>query len=74
MVDTDDVLAGRISVYDVMDVIREEADQLLGPTGLFETEDMFVPVLFSVRRRALLYEVCIAPHRSFCVVLTRRLI
>lgn len=45
---------GRITVDDVMDLIREEADhQFLGHAGLSEGEDMFAPVLLSARRRAL---------------------
>jgi magnesium transporter len=54
VVDDDGRLLGRITVDDVMDVIREEADhQFLGQAGLSETEDMFAPVLLSARRRAL---------------------
>ncbi|MTW20246.1 magnesium transporter [Allochromatium palmeri] len=54
VVDEDGNLLGRITVDDVMDVIREEADhQFLGQAGLSETEDMFAPVLLSARRRAL---------------------
>ena len=45
---------GRITVDDVMDVIRDEADhQFLGHAGLSEGEDMFAPVLLSARRRAV---------------------
>ena len=45
---------GRITVDDVMDVIREEAEhQFMGQAGLSETDDMFAPVLLSARRRAL---------------------
>jgi magnesium transporter len=45
---------GRITVDDVVDVIREEADhQFLGHAGLSEGEDMFAPVLLSARRRAV---------------------
>lgn len=54
VVDEDGNLLGRITVDDVMDVIREEADhQFLGQAGLSETEDMFAPVILSARRRAL---------------------
>ena len=54
VVDDDGNLLGRITVDDVLDVIREEADhQFLGQAGLSETEDMFAPVLLSARRRAL---------------------
>lgn len=54
VVDDEGRLLGRITVDDVMDVIREEAEhQFLGQAGLSETEDMFAPVLLSARRRAL---------------------
>lgn len=54
VVDETGSLLGRITVDDVMDVIREEADhQFLGQAGLSETDDMFAPVLLSARRRAL---------------------
>lgn len=52
--DEDGRLLGRITVDDVVDVIREEAEhQLMGQAGLSETDDMFAPVLLSARRRAL---------------------
>ena len=54
VIDDEGKLLGRITVDDVMDVIREEADhQFMGQAGLSETEDMFAPVLLSARRRAL---------------------
>jgi len=54
VVDEDGRVLGRITVDDVMDVIREEAEhQLMGQAGLSETDDMFAPVLLSARRRAL---------------------
>ncbi|EXJ16391.1 magnesium transporter [Imhoffiella purpurea] len=54
VIDEDGGLLGRITVDDVMDVIREEAEhQFMGQAGLSETEDMFAPVLLSARRRAL---------------------
>ena len=47
-------LLGRITVDDVIDVIREEGEhQFMGRAGLSEEEDMFAPVLASARRRAL---------------------
>ena len=52
--DEDGRVLGRITVDDVVDVIREEAEhQLMGQAGLSETDDMFAPVLLSARRRAL---------------------
>jgi magnesium transporter len=52
--DAEGRVLGRITVDDVMDVIRDEADhQFLGHAGLSEGEDMFAPVLLSARRRAV---------------------
>jgi magnesium transporter len=47
-------LVGRITVDDVVDVIRGESEQtLMNLAGMDEDEDMFAPVLLSARRRAL---------------------
>jgi magnesium transporter len=47
-------LIGRITIDDVVDVIRAEAQhQLMNMAGLNEEEDLFAPVLPSARRRAL---------------------
>jgi magnesium transporter len=47
-------LLGRITIDDVVDVIREEADHsVLSMAGLDEDEDMFAGVLTSARRRAV---------------------
>lgn len=54
VIDEDGRLLGRITVDDVVDVIREEGEhQFMGHAGLSEDEDMFAPVLTSTRRRAL---------------------
>ncbi len=54
VVDDAGVLLGRITIDDVVDVIREQADHsLLGMAGLDEDEDMFAPVVASTRRRAV---------------------
>ncbi|MEA3638808.1 MAG: magnesium transporter [Lamprobacter sp.] len=54
VIDPEGRVLGRITVDDVMDVIREEAEhQFLGQAGLSEGEDMFAPVLLSARRRAV---------------------
>lgn len=54
VVDEDGQVLGRITVDDVMDLIREEAEhQFMGHAGLSEDADMFAPVLLSARRRAL---------------------
>jgi magnesium transporter len=47
-------LIGRITVDDVVDVIREQAEHsVMSMAGLSEDEDMFAPVRVSARRRAL---------------------
>ncbi|MCB1844575.1 MAG: magnesium transporter [Halioglobus sp.] len=47
-------VVGRITIDDVVDVIREEAEHsLMGAAGLDEEDDMFAPVAKSARRRAL---------------------
>lgn len=54
VVDEQDRLVGRITVDDVVDVIREEADHsLMAPAGLRDDEDMFAPVGKSARNRAV---------------------
>ena len=52
--DADDRVVGRITVDDVVDVIRDEAEHsLMGAAGLDEEDDMFAPAVRSARRRAL---------------------
>ena len=47
-------LIGRITVDDVVDVIRDEGDHsIMGKAGLSEEEDMFSPVLVTSRRRGI---------------------
>ena len=47
-------LLGRITIDDVVDVIREAADRaLLQSAGLNQDEDLFAPVIASARRRGL---------------------
>ncbi len=54
VVDDNNRLLGRITVDDVVDVIREQADrQVMAPAGLSEEEDIFAPVARSSRRRAV---------------------
>lgn len=54
VVDKEGKLLGRITVDDVVDVIREEGEHhFMGQAGLSEDEDMFAPVMVSARRRAL---------------------
>ena len=54
VVDSDNRLLGRITIDDIVDVIRDEADHsLLSMAGLNEEDDMFAPVMRSTRRRAV---------------------
>jgi magnesium transporter len=54
VLDDADRLLGRITIDDVVDVIREQADHIiLNSAGLDEAEDLFAPVVPSARRRAV---------------------
>lgn len=54
VVDANNVLLGRITIDDVVDIIREQAEhQALGAAGLDEDEDLFSPVWRATRRRML---------------------
>lgn len=54
VVDGDFRVLGRITVDDVVDVIRDEAEHsLMSAAGLDEEDDMFAPVVKSAGRRAL---------------------
>lgn len=54
VIDEQEHLIGRITVDDVVDVIREEAEHsIMSAAGLDEEDDMFAPVLVSAKRRAI---------------------
>jgi magnesium transporter len=54
VVDDQNQLVGRITIDDIVDVIRDEAEHsIMGAAGLDEEDDMFAPVVRSARRRAL---------------------
>jgi len=54
VVDEEGKLLGRITIDDVVDVIRDKADHdFMGMAGLNEEEDIFAPVIASSRRRAV---------------------
>ena len=54
VVDSDNRLLGRITIDDVVDIIREEAQHsMLSMAGLEDDEDTFAPVLKSTRRRSV---------------------
>ena len=54
VVDKNNILLGRITIDDVVDVIREESESaVLNMAGLTDEEDIFAPILPSTRRRAI---------------------
>ncbi len=54
VVDENGMLLGRITIDDVVDVIRDEAEHsLMSMAGLSEEDDMFAPVVTSSRRRTV---------------------
>jgi magnesium transporter len=54
VVDADSKLVGRITIDDVVDVIRDNAEHsLMSMAGLDEEDDSFAPILKTARRRAL---------------------
>ena len=54
VVDRDGILLGRITIDDVVDVIREEADDsVLNMAGLNKDDDIFAPIFQSTKRRSL---------------------
>lgn len=54
VVDSHNHLIGRITIDDVVDVIRDEAERsMLNMAGLDEDDDMFSPVFRSTKRRAV---------------------
>ena len=54
VVDDNNTLIGRITVDDIVDVIRDESEQtVMRMAGLDEEDDMFAPVVISSKRRAI---------------------
>ena len=54
VVDDNNILLGRITIDDVVDIIRSQAEhQALGAAGLNEDEDLFSPVPRATKRRLL---------------------
>lgn len=54
VIDTNATVVGRITIDDVVDVIREDADHsLMSMAGLDEEEDTFAPVMRTAPRRAV---------------------
>lgn len=54
VIDDDGKLLGRITIDDVVDVIRDEAEHsIMSMAGLDEEDDIFAPVVVSSRRRGI---------------------
>ncbi len=54
VVDDNQVLLGRITIDDVVDVIREDAQHsIMSMAGLNEEEDIFAPIFTATRRRSV---------------------
>ena len=54
VIDHEGILLGRITIDDVVDVIREEADEsVLNMAGLKKDDDIFAPIIQSTKRRTL---------------------
>jgi magnesium transporter len=61
VVDENNILLGRITIDDVVDIIREQAEhQALSAAGLDEDEDLFSPVWRAMRRRLIWLSVNLA--------------
>ncbi len=61
VVNENNVLLGRITIDDVVDIIREQAEhQALGAAGLDEDEDLFSPVWRAMRRRLIWLSINLA--------------
>ncbi|MCP4046530.1 MAG: magnesium transporter [Gammaproteobacteria bacterium] len=70
VVDEIGLLLGRITIDDVVDVIREEGEHMvLTAAGLDEEDDMFAPVMHSARRRWLWLGVNLVTALMAAVVL-----
>jgi magnesium transporter len=54
VVDSNNILLGRITIDDVVDIIREKAEhQAMGAAGLDEEVDLFAPIARTTRSRAI---------------------
>ena len=54
VVDNNNILLGRITIDDVVDIIREQAEhQAMGAAGLDEEVDLFAPIARTARSRAI---------------------
>ncbi|AXE62335.1 magnesium transporter [Candidatus Thioglobus sp. NP1] len=54
VIDEKNQLVGRITIDDVVDVIRDQAEHsVMSMVGLDEDEDVFAPILLSARRRSV---------------------
>ncbi len=54
VIDNEGTLIGRITIDDVVDVIRDEGEHtIMSSAGLSEEDDLFAPIIPSARRRAI---------------------
>ena len=61
VVDENNILLGRITIDDVVDIIRDQAEhQALSAAGLDEDEDLFSPVWRAMRRRLIWLSINLA--------------
>ena len=61
VVDENNILLGRITIDDVVDIIRDQAEhQALSAAGLDEDEDLFSPVPRAMRRRRIWLSINLA--------------
>ncbi|HEY4581454.1 MAG TPA: magnesium transporter [Lysobacter sp.] len=61
VVDENNILLGRITIDDVVDIIRDQAEhQALSAAGLDEDEDLFSPVPRAMRRRLIWLSINLA--------------
>lgn len=61
VVDANNILLGRITIDDVVDIIRDQAEhQVMSAAGLDEDEDLFSPVWRAMRRRLIWLSINLA--------------
>ncbi len=61
VVDDNNILLGRITIDDVVDIIRDQAEhQVMSAAGLDEDEDLFSPVWRAMRRRLIWLSINLA--------------
>jgi magnesium transporter len=72
VVDDNNILLGRITIDDVVDIIRSQAEhQALGAAGLDEEEDLFSPIKRAVRGRIVWLGINLATAFLAATVISR---